>query len=211
MSWDAGKLVNIEATGAVISGGTNTISWGAPVGKRVGGLYLHGGSWYCKLNLHNLGYSEIRPMNIVGGLVITADDGCASPYNSIKAVGGINGNGGPAIQIVQTGSGWANFYHFTDTMLFTSGGAPIVQQTNKSPTYAPGLWLFDHCDFESPGPIYDCGLVSCHTFSDCYWEPSTPYTLGNLDAKSHVIFRDPTAGLSFLLDPRITIEGNTPQ
>ena len=70
-------------------------------------------------------------MNIVGGLVITADDGCAAPYNSIKAVGGINGNGGPAIQIVQTGSGWANFYHFTDTMILTSGAFSIIQQTNR--------------------------------------------------------------------------------
>ena len=33
VSWDAGKLVNIEATGAVISGGTNTISWGSPTGS----------------------------------------------------------------------------------------------------------------------------------------------------------------------------------
>jgi hypothetical protein len=207
VNWAKSKAINIEATGATLKGGTNSITWGAPLGKRGGGVSLRGGMFDCQLVLQNLGYSTLDMQCLTGGLVIHAGDGGACPYLSIRASGGIINSNGPAVTIIQEGSGWINFVTFRDTPFVSKTGSPVIQQTDKTPQWPPSLWCFDRCDFESLGAIYDCGLMQSQVFRDCYFEPAAKFTLGNLDPASRVTFVRPTDGLSFLRDNRVRVEG----
>jgi hypothetical protein len=203
--WDGARAVNIEAVGSRISGGTCAVYWGAPAGRRAGGLNLRGGYFDCHLILHNLGYSRIEPQSISGGLEFIADDGQAAPYNLISATGGIAGS--PAIRVTETGSGWVNAITFYATHLDSRGGQPLIVQTNKN-GYGLGLFLYDHCCLETPSALYDCGIVRQQIWRECYWEPAGQFTLGKIDPISRVTFVRPNDGLTFLGDNRVRMEGN---
>ena len=214
LNWTGTNNVNVDATGTELyasmglSGTQAMITWGAPLGQRMGGLRWTGGNIIGSLTLQNVSNSFVEPVGCCT-LIFQGDTFCS--YNRICIPGGINGGAGNNYAIIfnqLNNAAWMNCNSFYDTPMHgaTAGGKPFatIWQVNPNATYAPGITMFYHCMFEaSPTVMFNVPGNMSATFSDCYHEGQQQ--LGVLGSGASITVRDPCGFPG--TDSRLWIEG----
>ena len=162
------KQLHVEATGAVLYsrflGPCLTI--GAPPNQTVS-TSLRGGSFVGGLVVQNAGYSRIEPEKVQGSgsacpaLELRADG--EAGYNFFQIPGGLSGADiGFQITLLNKDA-WSNFCKVADTSFAEQvdgknlvAAIAVRSPEGVTPTFAPGLWVFDHIDVEGVGALLDC-------------------------------------------------------
>jgi len=164
----AAKKLFVKGDGAVLYAGfplssvQAMVTWGAPLGMRVGGLTWRGVNVMGSVALQNVSYSRFEP-EACDSVILQADSVCS--YNHFCYPGC-----GSAVIVNQLNdSAWCDENKWYDTPLGCSGGQPVIRQVSKTATGPVGL-SFYACTHEANGPMVELYNSAGLLWRDCYWE-----------------------------------------